>query len=292
VAILTYHERYRALYANPFLIARNPDPDSTLPFLLRLPVEPTGLVLRARDTWPRTARSTAIGPGDFWSDELEIVQEVEVKSCTRRGVAIDLVLARGKENRSQFIFTRLKGGREAIFWQTARTTQASQPAVRIPGRRASWLTDLEITIDTRECYPYRFAQQHTRTSRGALPVGDYGVVHEGEVVELIERKSLQDLAKGLSDGGLAFQMADLATYPRVAVVVEDKYSSIFRHKFVAGGTLADLLARIQVRYPSVPIIFCETGPLAEEWTFRFLGAALAGFLEQPEDPTAPRTWID
>ena len=101
-----------------------------------------------------------------------------------------------------------------------------------------------------------------------------------------------DLAKGLSDGGLAFQIADLATYSRAAVVVEDKYSAIFKHQYVAGGTLADLLARVQVRYPSVPIVFCETRPLAEEWTFRFLGAALAGFLDQPEDPSAPRNWID
>lgn len=276
----------------PFLIARNPDPDSTLPFLLRLPVDPAGLVLRARDSWPRTAKVYCHRAGDSWSEDLEIVQEVEVKSCTRRGVAIDLVLDRGKENRSQFIFTRLKGGREAIFWQTARTAQESRPAVRIPGRRASWLADLEITVDTRERYPYRFSKQQTNTRRAPLPVGDYGVLHGGQVVALVERKSFQDLAKGLSDGGLPFQMADLATYSPAAVVVEDKYSAIFKHKFVAGGTLADLLARVQVRYPSVPIIFCETRPLAEEWTFRFLGAALAGFLEQPEDPSDPRIWID
>jgi len=275
-----------------FLIARNPDLDSTLPFLLRLPVQPAGLVLRARDTWPRTAKVYCHRAGDSWSDELEIVQEVEVKSCTRRGVAIDLVLDRGKENRSQFIFTRLKGGREAIFWQTARTAQVSRPGVRIPGRRASLLTELEITVDTRERYPYRFSNQQTTTTRAALPVGDYGVLNDGQIVALVERKSLQDLSKGLSDGGLAFQIADLATYPRAAVVVEDKYSAIFKHKFVPGGTLADLLARIQVRYPSVPIVFCETRPLAEEWTFRFLGAALAGFLEQPDDPSEPRIWID
>jgi hypothetical protein len=250
------------------------------------------LVLRARDTWPRTAKIYCYRGEDFWSDELEIVQEVEVKSCTRRGVAIDLVLNRGKENRSQFIFTRLKGGREAIFWQTARTAQESRPGVRIPGRKASLLAELEITIDTRERYPYQFSKQQTKTRRAALPVGDYGVVNDGQVVALVERKSLQDLAKGLSDGGLAFQLADLATYPRAALVVEDKYSAIFKHKFVPGGTLADLLARVQVRYPSVPIVFCETRPLAEEWTFRFLGAALAGFIEQPEDPSEPRIWID
>ena len=275
-----------------FLIARNPDPDSTLPYLLRLPVQPAGLVSRARDTWPRTAKIYCYRGEDDWSDELEIILEVDVKSCTRRGVAIDLVLNRGKENRSQFIFTRLKGGREAIFWQTARTAQESRPAVRIPGRRASWLAELEITIDTRERYPYQFSKQQTTTRRAALPVGDYGVIHDDQVVALVERKSFQDLAKGLSDGGLAFQLADLATYPRAALVVEDKYSAIFKHKFVPGGTLADLLARVQVRYPLVPIVFCETRPLAEEWTFRFLGAALAHFIEQPEDPTEPRIWID
>jgi hypothetical protein len=32
---------------------------------------------------------------------------------------------------------------------------------------------------------------------------------------------------------------------------------------------------VQVRYASVPIGFLETRPLAEEYTFRFLGAALA-----------------
>ena len=41
------------------------------------------------------------------------------------------------------------------------------------------------------------------------------------------------------------------------------------------GYAADLLARMQVRWPTVPIVFCETRPLAEEWTFRFLGAVLA-----------------
>lgn len=36
------------------VIARNPDPDSSLPYLLRVPVD-GGLLLKARDTWPPTA---------------------------------------------------------------------------------------------------------------------------------------------------------------------------------------------------------------------------------------------
>jgi hypothetical protein len=37
---------------------------------------------------------------------------------------------------------------------------------------------------------------------------------------------------------------------------------------------------------------CDTRPLAEEWTFRFLGAALVAHLDQPSDPSAPKTRVD
>ncbi|MCA1681394.1 MAG: hypothetical protein LC777_21835, partial [Actinobacteria bacterium] len=38
-----------------FLIARNPDEESSLPYLLRLPIE-GGVELKAREVWPVTAR--------------------------------------------------------------------------------------------------------------------------------------------------------------------------------------------------------------------------------------------
>lgn len=163
----------------------------------------------------------------------------------------------------------------------------------MPGRRTSFLADFTITIDSRERYPYKFTKQQAATERTKLPIGDYGIVHEEAIVALVERESLADLSKGFTDGGLAYQMADLATHPRSAVVVEERYSQIFKNEYVQGGWLADVIAQIQVRYPTVPIVFCETRPLAEEWTFRFLGAALAHHLDEPDepdDPTAPREW--
>ena len=39
-----------------FLIARNPEADSTLPFLVRIPLGADGIVLKARETWPRTSK--------------------------------------------------------------------------------------------------------------------------------------------------------------------------------------------------------------------------------------------
>lgn len=41
------------------------------------------------------------------------------------------------------------------------------------------------------------------------------------------------------------------------------------------AVIADGLAELQVRWPSVPITFAETRQLAEEWTYRYLAAAHA-----------------
>ena len=38
-----------------FRVARNPNPESKLPHLVQLPVD-GGVVLKARETWPRAAR--------------------------------------------------------------------------------------------------------------------------------------------------------------------------------------------------------------------------------------------
>lgn len=60
-------------------------------------------------------------------------------------------------------------------------------------------------------------------------------------------------------------------------------ANAFKLAHIAPGFVADLLAAVQVRYPNVPIVFCDTRPLAEEWTFRFLGATLAFTRAEHED---------
>jgi hypothetical protein len=82
--------------------------------------------------------------------------------CKRRGAAVDLVLD-PRLSRSQFVFTQVKG-REAIFWQTQKTARAANPGGRIP-RRRTLPEPVTITVDTRERYPYRFAQQAAETVR-------------------------------------------------------------------------------------------------------------------------------
>lgn len=260
--------------AEDFVIARNPDPASALPYLLRIPLPGRPVVLKARETWPRTSK-VYCHRADEWPAEPDIVERVPVTTCSARGPAVDLVLARGRENRSQLVFTRLKGGREAIFWQSPRTARKARPGVRTPTARASGLDDLEIVVDGRERYAYRFASQRATAVKGSLPCGDYGVRRDGVLVGVVERKSLEDLARSLVDGRLPAQMSQLTATRHAAVVVEERYSRLFTLPYVKPGFVADLLARVQVRWPSVPVFFAETRPLAEEWTYRFLAAAAA-----------------
>jgi hypothetical protein len=200
--------------------------------------------------------------------------EVPVKLCRRRGSAIDLVLDRRTNQRSQFVFTTHRG-REVIFWQTPKAVRGARPGVRVPRRRAAGLAELAIVVDTRERYPYRFAGRPVSTSRAAIPAGDYAVMVGELVVAAVERKTADDFRTSLVDGSLSFLMAELSTLPAAAVAVEDRYSSLLRAEHVEPGWLAELVARIQVRHPSVPIVFCEARKFAEEWTYRFLGTAYA-----------------
>ena len=255
-----------------FVVARNPEPDSTLPYILRIPLG-DGILLKSRETWPRTAK-VYCHRFEGWPDDVEIVERVPVRSCVRRGAAIDLVLDRGRENRSQFIATTLKGGRQAVFWQTARTAKQARPRVAVSKARAQGIDEMEIVVDSHERYSWTFSEQQVTTRRQALPAGDYGVVADDAVIAVVERKSAQDLVSSLTTGKLKYQLTDLASVPRAAVVIEERYSRVLSHEMVRRSVISDALAEAQVAFPAVPIMFCETRKLAQEWTYRFLAAAL------------------
>ena len=258
-----------------FRVVRNPDPESRLPYLILLPIE-GGLVLKARETWLRATRVFCSRDVTSWDESADLIDDVPVLLCRRRGAAIDLVLDRPSLSRSQFVFTVARG-RPAIWWQTQKTAQAANPGARIP-RAAGALT---IAIDTREKYGWKFAGRPLAIERRALPAGDYAAIVDEAVVAVVERKTLENLATSLSDGGLAFQMQRLAEVARAAIVVEGDYPDLFRTQPGRGSWLADMLGRLAVRYPEVPVIFAGSRRFAEEWAYRFLGAAAADRVESP-----------
>ncbi len=253
------------------MIARNPDDESSLPYLVRVPLPSGPVVLKVKDVWPRTAKIYC-HPSTDWPADPDIVERVGVRQCRRRGAAIDLVLDRSRENRSQFVFTRARG-RDVVFWQSARTNRKARPNVTVPTARASGRR-LEIIVDSHERYPWNFAAQQASTVRRKLGAGDYAIEVDGVIAAAIERKTLTDLVSTLTGGKLGFLLADLAVLPHGAVVVEDRYSAVFKLDFVRPAVVAEGIAEMAVRYPTVPILFLETRQLAQEWAYRFFGAAI------------------
>jgi ERCC4-type nuclease len=256
------------------LIARNPDDASTLPYLMLVPVN-GGLVFRTKGTWPRTAALYCHPvPVSEWPEQPEIIERIILRACERRGAAIDIVADRTREHRSQLVFTTARG-REMVFWQAPRTRKQARPSVRVPTARAAGIVELEILVDAHERYPYQFSSQQVRTQRRALACGDYAIEVDDTVVATVERKSLEDLVSSLTSGRLQFALGELASVPRAAIVVEDRYSRVFSLEYVRPSVVADGLAELAVRWPNVATVFCETRKLAEEWTYRFLAAAHA-----------------
>jgi hypothetical protein len=256
-----------------FVVARNPDGASSLPYLLRVPVG-GGLTLKAAEPWPLSSRVYCHPLDEPGADAaLEVLEEVAVRLCAWRGQAVDLVLERARHNRSQFVFTTARG-RPAIFWQTASVARRSRPGRRLPppGPARGGAT-MEIDVDTRERPPYAFAGRDVLPVRRALFAGDYAVRGPTGVVAAVERKTSEDFVTSATSGALAFAMADLSALPSAAVVVEDQYSRLIANPRVRSGFMADLIARLQVRCPNVPIVYAESRRLAEDWTFRFLATA-------------------
>jgi hypothetical protein len=54
-----------------------------------------------------------------------------------------------------------------------------------------------------------------------------------------------------------------------------RYSALYKLEHVNGNWFADQLARLEVRYPEVHLVFADSRRYAEDWTYRFLTTALA-----------------
>lgn len=120
------------------------------------------------------------------------------------------------------------------------------------------------------------------SSRGApsnasvprYPVGDYAIHRDDQLIAAVERKTLEDFTKSLIDGSLNYALAELAALPAAAVVVEERYGALVDNQHTQPGWLLELVARLQIRYPAVSIVFADSRKLAEEYTYRYLAAAL------------------
>ncbi len=270
-----------------FVIAKNPDSDSRLPYLLRLPLPEGDLVLATRGRFPAD-RDLFCYQLEGWPEGAQELEVLPVVRLARRGKSVELVLDRPRLRRSLFVWTQSRG-RTLIFWRSQRSMHSTRPGVRIPGARALD-RGLVIAVDARERYGWKFEGKAVALERRQLPAGDYGLIEGGRLVAVVERKSVPDLSQSLQDGSLQLALAELAAVPHAALVVEGRLSELLRlgqERKVRDGWLLSIVAALQVQEPSVSWMFCEHRKIAEDFAFRFLSAAGRQHHELPQGPDGP-----
>ena len=255
-----------------FRVGRIAGTAARLPYILRLPVSGEGRIfLATRETWPR-GTDLFCYQVPSWPDEADVVDEVPVEACWRVGAAVHLVLRRRTNRRSLFVWTK-KGDRTLVFWRSDATMRKARPGIRVPLARA-FGERIAIAVDVGERYPWRFSGRGATTERRRLPVGDYALLRDDEIVAVVERKTPADFASAAVGGQLGLALAELGQVRHAALVIEGRLSDVLKSADrVKPGWLLNVVAALQAEHAGVSWMFAETRQLAEEWAYRWLAAA-------------------
>jgi hypothetical protein len=135
---------------------------------------------------------------------------------------------------------------------------------------------LVVVVDAAERYPWRFPG--ATVLRRRLMAGDYALLDGERVVATVERKSFDNL---LGDVGalqaLHHQLAQLASQPGPALVIEAQYGDFLDDRRLAGrwpaSYLARVLAELSALHPGLPIIYAGNRKLSNLWCQRFFAAS-------------------
>jgi len=256
-------------------------------FPYRVTIEQGGrlvLALRAQARWPGPGaqifclRERELDP----AEPLELVERAGVAQLTRVGRKLTVTLDRGSRKRCEFltVLKPAKDGRghyEQIFFRTESGIRAHRSRSRIE-LRGTETAPVRVVIDSLERYPWRFPG--ALVERRKLATGDYALLDGERSVAVIERKSYDNL---LGDFGMVQalhqQLADLASHPAAALVIEADYRDFLDPKRLGGRWpaphAARVLAEIAALHPTLPVIYAGNRKLANLWTWRYFRAVAA-----------------
>jgi hypothetical protein len=249
-------------------------------FPFRISIDHDGrtiIAVRAKASWPGPGQNIfCLREHDFDpAEHLDLIERVPVLSLTRVGRKLAIVLDRPQRKRCEFLAVDKprrdgSGTYEQVFFRTESGIRAHRSRSRVELRSAP--AALEIVIDSAERYPWRFPG--ASITRRKLPVGDYGLMIDDQLTAVVERKSFDNL---LGDVGalqaLHHQLADLASVPVSALVIEAEYRDFLDPARLEGrwpaAHLARVLGEVSALHPRLPIIFAGNRKSANAWTHQF-----------------------
>lgn len=126
-----------------------------------------------------------------------------------------------------------------MFWQSPRTRKQAPPQVTTPAARAAGIAPLEIIVDSHEQYAYRFKAKAVQTPAPGAALRR--LRHNRRRPPRCRRRAQiagrSDLQPGQRETPL--RLAPAPALPRAAVVVEERYSQVFKFERVRPALIAD-----------------------------------------------------
>ncbi|WP_223144621.1 ERCC4 domain-containing protein [Deferribacter autotrophicus] len=236
------------------------------------------MALRVQDKWPGQKGNIFCLREDNrkMDPPIEEIERVPVISLKRIGKRLVVVLDRPINKRCDFLFLKKKyktkdGEYEQIFWRTQQALKERKPRVKLITYHSE---NLNILIDTNEKYPWKFSNSNTEKTR--LPVGDYALLKDNEILAVVERKTFDNLISEFRKMSVFHQqLAELSAYKYSALVIEANYSDFLKAdklKFYTPSFAVKAIAELFAFHPNLPIVFAGNRKLANEWTYRFFEA--------------------
>jgi hypothetical protein len=253
-------------------------------FPYRIVVERGGrsvLAVRAQSDWPPPGaqvfclRERKRDP----EEELEPVETVPIAALERIGPRLLVTLDRPARRRCEFLVVRKQrkdgtGAYEQVFFRTESALRVH----RRPGRiELVASAELDVAIDARERYPWRFPG--ARIERRPLAAGDYALLRDRAPIAVAERKTCADLIADFGAlGALHERLAALEAQPRAALVIEAQYADFLdpeRTRPWPAAHAARVLAELAALHPRLPVVFAGSRKLANHWLLRWFAAVAA-----------------
>lgn len=235
--------------------------------------------LKAQEKWP--------GPGknifckfEGYCEEKELpdkepVEELLIRSRKRYGKKLTIILDRKIRKRCWFIFLKKEYKRRPgefyhqVFWITQSSAVSERRGAYVP--RGGKNDTFEVIIDSKERYPYKFANATIR--RENLPVADYALVKDNEIVALVERKTLDNFIHCVATyDALKMSLSEMLNFEYRALVFESSYRDFINPKknpHYPPSYMADIIADLMVSFPEVQFVFQRSRKMANEWVYRW-----------------------
>jgi len=233
------------------------------------------LYLIAHDRWPGPGKNIFCKlEGEVTGRKLpkkEPLERCNIISLKRYGKKLNIILDRTRRKRCWFIFLKKqykdRPGEyyDQVFWITQASAVASRRGAYIP--QSGKLDDFKVVIDTTERYPYRFGK--AEVERKKLPVGDYGLLDNGNLIAIAERKTKDNFLHEIASFDvLKAKIEELSRFPHKAVVFESSYLHFVdpkKNRFY----LATFVAELSIQFSQIQFIFSANRKSVNKWLYHW-----------------------